>query len=230
MHEQFTRGLGNVQVVFKEGLNGHERFAVKRLQAPLLENFLQEHLAKGGRQLINQTADTEVFVIDDVFFGFKHLADFQSNLGFLISACQIFDVINNGGNTDRNLSIEFSAQCVCNVGSDLFDLLGINTGLDVLDKHDVVLTNRDHVILGLIREHVLQHLKGHHIGLAVELDQEDDSALLGVEVQLLGLDVNIAGENVVENDVLDERALVVLFVVEALDISEEDAAGFRGAS
>ena len=80
----------------------------------------------------------------------------------------------------------------------------------------------DHVVLGLIREHVLQHFKGHHIGLAVELDQEDDSALLGVEVQLLGLDIDIAGQNIVQDDILDKGTLVILLIVQILDIAKRN--------
>ena len=75
VHKQLAGGLGNIEVVLKEALNGHQRLAVKRLEASLLENFLQEHLAKRGRQLIDQTADAEVLIADDVLFGLKHLAD-----------------------------------------------------------------------------------------------------------------------------------------------------------
>ena len=85
-----------------------------------------------------------------------------------------------------------------------------------------MLADADDVVLGFIREHILQHLEGQHIGLAKELDEENDADLLGVEVELLALDVDIAGQDVVKNDVLDERALVVLLVVESFDITERN--------
>ena len=37
-------------------------------------------------------------------------------------------------------------------------------------------------------------------------------------MQLAGLDVNIAGQDVVQNDILDEGRLVVLFVIQRLDV------------
>ena len=68
VYKELTGGFGNVKIVFKEALNGHQRFAVKRLEALLLEYLLQEHLAKRGGQLIDQTADTKILVIDDAPF------------------------------------------------------------------------------------------------------------------------------------------------------------------
>ena len=41
-------------------------------------------------------------------------------------------------------------------------------------------------------------------------------------MELLGLDVDVAGEDVVEDDVLDEGALVVLFIVEVLYVGKSN--------
>lgn len=41
-------------------------------------------------------------------------------------------------------------------------------------------------------------------------------------MQLLGLDVDIAGQDVIEDNIFDERPLVVLLVVKILDVSERD--------
>ena len=53
-------------------------------------------------------------------------------------------------------------------------------------------------------------------------DEEHRTRHVGDEVQLLGADVNIAGQDVVGDDVLDERALVVLFLVVDLGAVERD--------
>ena len=84
VYEEFSGGFGNVEVVFEEALDGHEGFAVERIEGTVLENFLQEHFAEGGRKLIDETADAEVFVADDVLFGVEDLADFDRNLRFLV--------------------------------------------------------------------------------------------------------------------------------------------------
>ena len=40
MNEELTGGLGNVEIIFKEALNRHKCFTVKRFKTALLENFL----------------------------------------------------------------------------------------------------------------------------------------------------------------------------------------------
>ena len=42
-------------------------------------------------------------------------------------------------------------------------------------------------------------------------------------MQLFGLDINIAGENIVQNNVFYERRFIVLFVVKNLDISKRNS-------
>ena len=45
MHKELSGGFGNVEVVLKERLNGHQSFAVKRLQAS--HDALRDVLAGG---------------------------------------------------------------------------------------------------------------------------------------------------------------------------------------
>ena len=110
VYEQLPGSFGYVQVVFEETLDGHEGFSVQSVQTAVLENFLQEHFAQGGGQLIDQTADTQVFIADDVLFGVEYLTNFQSNLGFLVGTGQILDVVHNGTDPDGNLGVEFGVQ------------------------------------------------------------------------------------------------------------------------
>ncbi len=79
------------QVVLKTGLNGEQRLVVEGLNGAALENFLQEHFAKRGRQLINQTGNAEVVIADNGLFGVEYLADLKRNLGFLKGARKILD-------------------------------------------------------------------------------------------------------------------------------------------
>ena len=48
VHEQAAAGLGHVQVVFKEALDGEQGLLVQALDAALLEHLFEEHLADGG--------------------------------------------------------------------------------------------------------------------------------------------------------------------------------------
>ena len=52
----------------------------------------------------------------------------------------------------------------------------------------------------------------------MEFDKEYDSRLFGIEAELFRLYINVAREDIVENDVFDERVLVVLFIVEVFNI------------
>ena len=85
MYEQLSGGLGYVEVVFKEALNGHQRLAVECFQTAFLEYFLQEHLTKRGGQLIDQTANTQILIADNVLFGLKYLTDLRVCSGMVPS-------------------------------------------------------------------------------------------------------------------------------------------------
>ena len=50
--------------------------------------------------------------------------------------------------------------------------------------------------------------------------KEDHAGHVTFKVQLLCLDVNIAGENIVQHDVLDKGSLIILLVMELLDVAK----------
>ena len=54
VNEQLAGGFRNVQVVFKEFLDGEQRLVVEAVDRALLKDLLEEHLAQGGRQLVDQ--------------------------------------------------------------------------------------------------------------------------------------------------------------------------------
>ena len=204
VNEELSGGFGHVQVVLEEALDGHESFAVQRIEGTVLEYFLQEHFAQSGGQLINQTADTEVFVGNDILFGVEYLTNFKGNLSFLVGTSQILDVVNNGTDTDGNLDIELGIESICDGLCDLFNFLDVGVGLDFLDENDILFAGGDDIVLVLVREDILNHIKGEDIGLGMELDKEYNTGFFRIEAQFLGLYIDIAGKNVVKNDVLDE--------------------------
>ena len=59
VNEHLSGGFGHVQIIGKEALNGGKRFSVERLDGAFLENFIEEHFAKSGGKLIDESADTE---------------------------------------------------------------------------------------------------------------------------------------------------------------------------
>ena len=211
MNEQLARRFGNIEVVFKEALYRHKRLAVKKLKASLLEDLLEEHLAKRCGKLIYQSSDTEIVVTDNILFGLKNSSDFDGDLRFLVCSCEILDVVHYRGDTDGYLGEELCAERIGDLDRDLFDLAHLGIGLDLLDENDVTLANADYIIARLVREHILKHFKWHHIGFSVELDKQHYAIFLGIEMQFLGLDINIARQDIVKDDIFDKRTLVVLW-------------------
>ena len=84
MDEQLARRFREDQVILEELVDREERLLVERIDRVLLENLLQEHFAQRRRQLIDQAADAEIFIADDIFFRIKDLADLDGHLRFLI--------------------------------------------------------------------------------------------------------------------------------------------------
>ena len=63
-----------------------------------------------------------------------------------------------------------------------------------------------------IREHILDQLKHGDVRHVHLPHQQHGARDIGGKVQLLGAHVHVAGENVVRDDVFDERSLVVLLL------------------
>ncbi|CAN4027001.1 Lipocalin-like domain-containing protein, partial [Dysosmobacter welbionis] len=87
--EQLPGGLGHVQVVLKELVDGEERLLVQCVDGVLFEHLLEEHLAQGGGQLINQPADAQILIVDDVLLRVKDLAHLNGDLCLLIALGQV---------------------------------------------------------------------------------------------------------------------------------------------
>ena len=78
--ETLVRLMFNIELI-----DGEKRFLVKRINGVLLEHFLQEHLTQDSGQLINQSADAQVLIVDDGLLVLKDLAHINGSLGLLIS-------------------------------------------------------------------------------------------------------------------------------------------------
>ena len=123
MDEQLAGGLRNVQIVFKEPLDGKQGLLIERFDGTFLEHLAQEHLAKGGGKLVNQAGNAEIVIADNGFLGIKHLADLQGDLRFLKGAGQILDAGDAGADADDGMDIELAAQRIHDGAGQLFQIL-----------------------------------------------------------------------------------------------------------
>ena len=71
--EELSGGLGDVQVVLEELVDGEQGLLVQGVDGVLLEDLAQEDLTQGGGQLVDQTADAQVLIVDDAALGVEDL-------------------------------------------------------------------------------------------------------------------------------------------------------------
>ena len=98
-----------------------------------------------------------------------------------------------------------------NGSCDLFQLLIF---CHLAYHNHIGLVDADNKVLHPVREEVGQHIHGRNIPVTQLTDQKYGSEGIGGKMQLLGADINIAGENIVHQDILHEGAAVVLFFIE----------------
>ena len=108
--EQLPRRLRHVQVVLEELVDGEQRLLIQRVDGVLLENLLQEHLAQGGGQLIDQPANTQIFVVDDVALRIEHLADLDGDLGLFVALGQVTQMQGQGADAHEHAALSIGAQ------------------------------------------------------------------------------------------------------------------------
>ena len=109
----------------------------------------------------------------------------------------------------------------------LGEILGIDAGLDLLDQNNIALGDVEHEVLVLVREQVLDDIVSGDVVCRNDADEQDNAADLCIEVQLACLDDDIAGEHIVQHNVLDEVVAVVLLVVILLDVGKCDGKDAR---
>ena len=218
VHEQLPGGLGDVQVVLEEPLDGEQGLMVQGVDGPPAEDLLQEHLAQGGGQLVDQPGNAQMIVADDGLLRVEDLSHLQGHLGFLEGAGQVLDGVDHCADTHGAVGVELPGEGIHDGAGQLVDILLVDIGLDLLDQGDIRLVDIDDEILVLVREQVLQHVVGGDIILLGDLDQHAHPAHVKVEVQLMGFQIDVPGQDVVQDHVLDEVAPVVFLVVVLLDV------------
>ena len=75
----------------------------------------------------------------------------------------------------------------------------------------------------IVGEHACDNVVGNGLCLSDKADKKRHSAYIVCKVHLLGLKIDIARHDIVENDILYEGALVVLLVIQMLDARERNA-------
>ena len=113
-------------------------------------------------------------------------------------------------------------QGVHDGGSELFHIAGAVVGLDLLDKDGVRFADVKDKVLLLVREQTAYDIVGRDVVAGGDADQQNDALHVRDKMQLTRLGVDVAGQDIVQHNILDKVRLVELFVVVLLDALQAD--------
>ena len=100
--------------------------------------------------------------------------------------------------------------------------MDVDARTDLLHERDIGIIDIEYKILILIREEVLDDIKGGHIRTVADTDEQHHAADIVVKPHLAGLQIDVTGQDVVEDHVLDKVAAIILFIIILLDAGKRD--------
>ena len=220
MDVELSGCLGDVQIILEETIDGLQGVLIQGLNGILLEHLVQEHFAEGGGKLIDDAAQTQVFIVDDGLLAFKDPAHIDGDLSFLVAIRQLPQMPGGGAYADDAADAKLLMQRVLDAAGHLFDFVQIIRIQQGFDDNHVGLVDVQHKVLLLIREETPDHFHSSHVGVVHLAHQKHDPGLIRDKMQFLGPNVHVTGQNVVRNDIFDESSLVVLFLKIVLGFAE----------
>ena len=197
-------------------MDGEQGLLVQGIDGVLLEYLLQEHLAQRRGELVDQTANAQVLVVDNILLGVEDLAHFNGDLGLLVALGQIPQMGGNGADTHHHRALTAGAECLLNRGGDLVQFLDAGALGHLADQDHIPLTDAEDKVILPVREQGLDHIGGNGLALLQGAHHKHAPGHIGGNPQFLGAHVNIAQHDVVGNDVLDKGATVVLLLIVGL--------------
>ena len=129
---------------------------------------------------------------------------------------------NHSADADNGLNEQLVLQRVLHVDGDLFQIFCRSRIAQLLYNGNIRFVDAYHEILQLIGEQAGQHVHSGHIAMTNLPHQEHHTGRIGCKMQFLCPNVNITGQDIIHNNILNEGATVVLFLVVALCIIQRD--------
>ena len=119
----------------------------------------------------------------------------------------------HGADADDGFDEKLGVERLLNRLCDLDELFALGVRLDLLDDRNVRLIDGQYEVLLSVGEHACHHVHGRNVGSSDLPDEEHRARHVCYEMQLLGTDVHIAGQNVVGDDIFDKGSLVMLLFI-----------------
>ena len=115
-----------------------------------------------------------------------------------------------------------AGQGVHDAGGQLLHIGAVDALADLLDQDGVRLADVEDEVLLLVGEQAAHHVVSGNVAAAGDADDEHHAGDVGGKVELTGLGVDVAGQDVVQHHVLDKVGFVELLVVILLDALQAD--------
>ena len=134
----------------------------------------------------------------------KYLAYLKSHLSLLEGTGKILNARNRRTDTDHAVSVELGRKSVGDRAGELFKVAALGCLGNFLDEGNLGFVDIDNKVLGLIGEKILNNIQRGNLGPRGDPDKQTNSENVGIKVKLSRLEINISGQDIVHNNVLNE--------------------------
>ena len=122
MDEQLSGGLGHIQAVLEKFIDRGQCLFIEIIRAFAAKDLTNEHLAQRNGQLIDQAADSQLTVRDNISLIEEDLAYIQRHLGFLVGTADFLDLMHDSSVCDTDLTDAFLQKSGLQRSGCLLDL------------------------------------------------------------------------------------------------------------
>ncbi len=129
---------------------------------------------------------------------------------------------HNGADAHHRLDAQIPGQRLLDSLGNLMQVTGVGILPKMLDHGHVRFADGQHKISLLVGVQPGDHIHSGHVGRTQLAHQNHRPGRLGHEMQLLGPDINVPQQNIIAEDILHKRGLVVLFLIIGLGPVESD--------
>ena len=150
--KKLARRLADIEVVFKKLLYGEQRLLVESLYGPLVEDFVEEHLAKSGGKLINQPCNAQMLVGYHRFVAVKYLAHLKGDFRLLKGPRKIPYAGHHRAYAHRRVGVELGSQSVYYRCSQILYISSRYARSDFFHKSNIGIADVYYEVLLLVRK------------------------------------------------------------------------------
>ena len=221
--EELPGGLGDVQVVLEELVDGEEGLLVQGVDGVLLEDLHQEHLTQGSGELVDQPPDAQVLIVDDILLRVEDLAHLNGDLGLLVALGQLPQVQGHGADADDHPVFAPHPEGLLQQGGHPLDLLVVAALRQLVDQHHIAVPHVEDKVVLSVGKQALHHVQHGRVPALQLADDKHAPGYLRRHVELLGPHVDVAEQDIVGDDVFNKGGAVVLLLIVALGAVEGHA-------